>query len=316
MNGPAKTAVDPCLACGGALKTVLDGVVDTRFGIAQPWQIAGCGRCGLVQTTPRPTQAELKALYEEHYNFGGEKNTAYTRLRERFLSSWAYRLLLTVDGDVSFHGKKGRGRLLDVGCNEGRSLPLYRRNGFAAEGIELNERAAAVARKRGFRVHAGTLADHSAGEGYDAIVLSNVIEHVPAPVETLADIRSLLNENGEVWISCPNLNSWQRSLFGRKWINWHPPFHLTHFTADSLTRLLGESGFQVRKTTNVSPAMWLVHSLLSRLFARPGRPIPGTRNPLIVGPLMLLARCTLFPLLWAGNRIGRGDCLVVVARKA
>lgn len=307
-------AADWCLSCGGALETVLDQVFDTRFGIPRPWRIACCETCRLVQTVPRPTQAELKELYEAHYNFGGEKNTAYTRFREWFLNSWIYRMLLAVDGDVSFHGRKGAGRLLDVGCNEGRSLQLYRKNGFDAEGVELNEQAAAQARAKGFTVHSGTLSDHKGAAPYGTVVLSNVIEHVPHPAETLTDIHGLLGKGGELWISCPNLNSWQRRLFGRRWVNWHPPFHLMHFTEQSLTSLLETSGFQVREAANASPAMWLVHSLLS-VFARPGGTIPGTRNPLVVGPLMLLARGVLFPFLWAGNLLGRGDCLIVVARK-
>jgi hypothetical protein len=37
--------------------------------------------------------------------------------------------------------------LLDVGCNEGRGLSLCADNGFQAEGLELNEAAAALARR-------------------------------------------------------------------------------------------------------------------------------------------------------------------------
>jgi len=32
--------------------------------------------------------------------------------------------------------------------------------------------------------------------------------------------------------------------------------------------------------------------------------------------LMLLTRLVLFPVLWFGNRIGRGDCILAVAVKA
>ena len=54
-------------------------------------------------------------------------------------------------------------QVLDVGCNEGRSLRLYADNGFQVEGLELNEGAAALARQRGFTVHAAPLARFRAG---------------------------------------------------------------------------------------------------------------------------------------------------------
>src|ERR1700741_1021438 len=138
-----------CLLCGGTLTLLLPGVTDTRFGISGSCDVFQCTACGLEQTYPIPSPLELKTLYETHYNFGGERDTAYTRMREWFHFSPAYRLWLILDGDISFHRPKGAGRLLDVGCNEGRGLKIYRSNGFQAEGLELNETAAHVARDRG-----------------------------------------------------------------------------------------------------------------------------------------------------------------------
>ena len=37
-------------------------------------------------------------------------------------------------------------------------------------------------------------------------------------------------------------------------------------------------------------------------------------KPLLVVGLMTAARGLLFPLLWAANRLGRGDCLLAVAQ--
>src|SRR6185436_1351801 len=138
--------------------------------------VSRCDNCGLEQIQPLPTEDHLKYLYETYYNFGGEEGTFYIALREWFFLSPLYRLWVFLDGDLSFHGYKGRGRLLDVGCNEGRGLKLYRRSGFEAEGLELNEKAASEARKAGFTVHTGMLDDFQPREAYDVLVLSNVLE--------------------------------------------------------------------------------------------------------------------------------------------
>jgi SAM-dependent methyltransferase len=304
-----------CLLCGGAATPVLAQVRDTRFGVPGEWGILACPACGLEQTDPLPSAAELKALYEAHYNWGGERGTTYTDWRERLLLSPLYRLLLVLDGDVSFHGEHGTGRLLDIGCNEGRGLVLYRRNGFAPEGLELNAKAAAAARARGFVVHAVDLAAFRPEQPFDRAVLSNVLEHALDPRAMLRDVHRILAPVGEVWISLPNARSWLRGVFGRAWINWHVPFHITHFTALRLVALLEETGFAVVAARQITPALWVAQSVIAWAFAgRPEQP-RMLRQPLLVAGLMAIARGLLFPLLWLANRVGRGDCLVVKARR-
>ena len=104
-----------CIACGSKVTAELQNLFDTRFGIEKVWNVCRCTGCGIEQTIPLPCSGELKKLYEEYYNFGGEKGTIYTCFRGYFLSSSLYRFWLAIDGDISFHKQKGSGRLLDVG---------------------------------------------------------------------------------------------------------------------------------------------------------------------------------------------------------
>ncbi|MGB8475723.1 MAG: class I SAM-dependent methyltransferase [Candidatus Acidiferrum sp.] len=305
-----------CLLCRASLEKCVGDLFDTRFGIPGTFEAWRCLNCGLEQIYPAPTSAELGRLYESYYNFGGERGTSYTRLREWFFSSWLYRAWIFLDGDISFHGREGAGRLLDAGCNEGRGLKIYARNGFRVEGLELNPTAAAVAREGGFTVHVGDTTDFTASEAYDVVVLSNVLEHAPDPRKVLNNVRENLNRGGQLWISCPNSRSWLRKLFGRSWINWHVPFHISHFSAESLSRLLVEAGFQTVETRQITPALWVTQSCIARMFAKEGAKNKQLRNPFLTLALMVFSRFVLFPLLWLGNRMGRGDCLLVVATKA
>jgi 2-polyprenyl-3-methyl-5-hydroxy-6-metoxy-1,4-benzoquinol methylase len=304
-----------CILCHTKLDETMDNVFDTRFGIDSIYAIARCPLCGLEQTTPLPGQDELNRLYETYYNFGGEKNTGYTRLRAGFLNSFLYRFWLALDGDISFQQNSGSGKLLDVGCNEGRGLGFYRANGFAAEGLELNSRAAEVARSKGFTVYGNTLEGFASEGNYDVIVLSNVLEHSLDPGVMLQHIHRLLAPSGMVWISCPNSHSWLRYVFGRYWINWHVPFHIVHFSPDTLNQLLVKSQFEVIDVRQETPALWVAHSIIARIFSRPGQPTRQLRSAAMVAPLILLIRGLIFPLLWLGNLSKRGDCLVVSARK-
>ena len=308
--------VAACLLCNGPLEKSVGELFDTRFGIEGTYEVWRCLDCGLEQISPVPTAAELGRLYESYYNFGGERNTSYTRLREWFFSSWLYRAWIFLDGDISFHSFEGTGRLLDAGCNEGRGLRIYARNGFQVEGLELNPAAAAVAREAGFTVHVGDTTNFNAADAYDVVVLSNVLEHAPDPKKVLRNLRENLKSGGQIWISCPNSRSWLRKAFGRAWINWHAPFHISHFSARTLERLLTGAGFQIVKSRQITPALWVTQSSIARLFAKEGHKNTKLRSPFLTLALMVFARFVLFPALWLGNRIGRGDCLLVVATKA
>jgi len=274
-----------------------------------------CGNCGLEQTWPRPSEAELQGLYERYYNFwGGEQDTTYTNIRQWFLDSALYRLWLKWDGDISFHLRRGTGRLLDIGCNEGRGLAIYARNGFQAEGLEVNERAAAVARARGFTVHTLPLAEFIPEKPYNVVVLSNVLEHVLDPVAMLTQIRGLLSPEGQVWISCPNAASYWHQVFGRHWINWHVPFHLWHFSPQTLESLLARAGFQVVNLKTCTPALWLAQSLVARVGRQVGQANRWLRSAPVIASLMLATRTLLLFSQGHLDRQMQGDCLIVTAQ--
>lgn len=291
------------------------GVTDNRLGTPGEYEIQRCAHCDLEQTFPVPSLEELKQLYETHYNFGGEKGTLYTKSRERFLFSFLYRVWTRIDDDPAFYRRAGKGRLLDVGCNEGRGLRIYARNGFQAEGLDLNEAAAAVARDAGLTVHTRLLEEFHPEAPYDVVVLSNVMEHSLDPRKMLGEVHRILANGGQIWISCPNNESWLRGVFGKSWINWHVPFHTFHFSAKVLRRLLAEIGYTGVEIQTVTPAPWVAQSVITYLFARKGEKNRRLRNPFLVGLFMLIARFLLFPLLWLGNQRGRGDCLLATAAK-
>jgi len=152
------------MACGSKVVIELQNLFDTRFGIRIPGISADAEHAGMSRRSPFLPPVTSNS-YMKHTTTSAGKGTFYTGLRARLFSSILYLFWLNIDGDISFHTQKGAGRLLDVGCNEGRGLRIYARNGFYAEGFELNERAAAETRHAGFRVYTCPLND-SAGIRY------------------------------------------------------------------------------------------------------------------------------------------------------
>jgi SAM-dependent methyltransferase len=131
-----------------------------------------------------------------------------------------------------------RGRLLEVGCAYGFFLEEARRF-YEVAGIEISEQAVAFCRQRGLMVINGVVNETSIAQlgMLDAIVLLDVIEHLPEPHATLALCRRYLNPGGVILITTGDFSSLYARLAGRHWRLMTPPQHLWYFTPQSMRRL-------------------------------------------------------------------------------
>jgi SAM-dependent methyltransferase len=143
---------------------------------------------------------------------------------------------------------------------------------------------------------------------FDAIVMSQVLEHMWEPETLLKEVSRVLSDGGSVLVLVPNVNSLQRRWFGESWINWHLPFHLSHFDANTLKRLLGRAEFNVEKCVSMSPGDW---ALLTVTMKFKGLSFLNKYRLVRV-----MARLIAVPALRLMDALGEGDCLLVQARKA
>lgn len=101
------------------------------------------------------------------------------------------------------------GRVLDLGCGMGFYLPLYAQIGLTATGVEPDPvpRAAAAlkAETLGFAVvDAAAECLPFADASFDAVVLSEVLEHLPNPTLALAEAARVLVPNGLLLVTVPH----------------------------------------------------------------------------------------------------------------
>lgn len=177
-------------------------------------------------------------------------------------------------------------KVLDYGCGTGVSLLEIQALGGEAYGIEADPNVRPVAEALGLRIHFGSLDDDPfPGERFDLIVLNQVLEHIPDPLGLLGRLRERLAPGGRLILSFPNAASFYARLFGRRWINWHVPYHLHHFTRRSCRELFRRGGWRVRQLRTITPNLWTV--LQCRAAAAPAR--HGSPHP-----------------LWTGSREGGG----------
>jgi 2-polyprenyl-3-methyl-5-hydroxy-6-metoxy-1,4-benzoquinol methylase len=143
-----------------------------------------------------------------------------------------------------------QGRVLDVGCGDGKTLAIMRDLGWQVFGVEPDLEAARAARKAyGIEVFAGDLdAANLESESFDAVLLHHVIEHVQDPQALLVQCRRLLRKGGRLVIMTPNLAGLGHRVFGRAWFALDPPRHLVLFTSGALKQMAQRSGLRVVKT--------------------------------------------------------------------
>jgi SAM-dependent methyltransferase len=187
----------------------------------------------------------------------------------------------------------GPGRIVDVGCGDGRILDMLRRHGrsdWELWGIEFNDGAAAQARRAGYTVLAGrfeTVALEPAS--VDLMIMNQLIEHVEDPRAMIAKARAALRPGGHLVIETPNLDSLDARIFRRRyWGGYHFPRHFTLFDTRTLPALARAGGLEpLEQRPLVCPQFWILsihHLALERGW--PARLVGwlSFKNPLLLGP--------------------------------
>jgi len=268
------------------------------------------------------TATALGELYTNHYprrNFSLEDHRPYTE--RKGIGAW-------LDGDRAspFRWVPRDVRVLDIGCGFGESLGYHRARGCDVYGVEVDENIRRVADAFGYQVHVGLFdPDVYARDYFDYVTMSQVIEHVVDPVQTLRGVARILRSGGKAILSTPNANGWGATVFGRRWINWHAPYHLQFFTHRSMELAAEQVGLTVQRAVTVTPSAWLhyqwIHLLSypaegrSSVFWASGGPWTLPQK-LALGALQLLHRCKVNHVVTRlFDALGRGDSRVFVLRK-
>lgn len=111
--------------------------------------------------------------------------------------------------DVLAFLPKAVSSVLEVGCGRGLTGALIKRAlGCRVTGVELNVEAAAEARSRLDEVITGDVIDIHFDQTFDAVVATELIEHLPYPEPFLERLHTLLAPGGRAVFSIPNVGHW------------------------------------------------------------------------------------------------------------
>jgi SAM-dependent methyltransferase len=246
-----------CLVCGSHESCFLTQAYDRLEVVpGAVYEVFKCSNCRFAWTEPTLTEEVLADYYPSTYLGNTE------RIIEEFLSgslvgtsSWR----METEKVALLERYMDGGRILDIGCAEGKFLWALDPSKWGRFGVEHDMATVAMVNSRlpDLCVFPGSIdSDHLTPGCFDAVTFWHVLEHIPNPRKVLRRVFELMKKNGIVVISLPNVESLQANWFLKHWYAFTDvPRHLYHFSPASLEELLVSTGFSIRSRLFFSKAV-------------------------------------------------------------
>lgn len=262
----------PCPVCRAGTHVVAQGLYDDRYGYPDSFAQFECNACGHRTIPTNFSSDDLTRLYTQYYPRGNfDLEQFRPEVEKKGFFSW-----LAGDRSSAFRWVPRNVRVLDIGCGLGTTLAYHRNRGCQATGIEADANVQAVAARYGLDIRQGVF-DGSQFEtnSFDFVTLDQVAEHVVDPHSLLKGVARVLKPGGTAIITTPNPKSLGVRVFGRKWLNWHVPYHIQFYTPKSLALVAREAGLEVVKHKTITPTVWQLFQWYHVLAF----PMRGSRHP-------------------------------------
>lgn len=255
-----------CPICGTAIDKPGANLHDDRYGYPGEFPLYRCPACGHRVLAVSFSEAEIRELYSDYYPRSNRSLDSYAVPEDKS------DMRLWFEGDMSspFRWVPKGVKVLDIGCGFGESLGYYEQRECDAYGVEADENIRRVAERFGFTVHVGLFdPDMYQEDSFDYVTMAQVIEHVTDPLANLKGVARVLKYGGTLILSTPNSNGWGAKIFGKKWINWHAPYHLQHFSRKSMGIAAKKAGLKIERLRTITSSEWLYYQWL-HLATYPG----------------------------------------------
>ena len=199
-------------------------ITDMRYGLTLP--LYRCNKCGFVFANVR----NLSNLYEELIDNEYVKSALQ---REKQLN----RLLKQTKAFLP--GKT----ILDVGAGNGLFVKLAKAEGYNMHGLEPSRFLAEQAQAEGLPIRNTAIPDYSLNM-FDAIYMTDVIEHIAEPLPLLKQYVECLKDGGVLVIVTPNISSLTARMMGKRW--WHFRIaHVGYYNKRTLEALLRQANLRL-----------------------------------------------------------------------
>ena len=270
INKPSDNIL--CPACRtGQFEKLGYNVPDYEYRVSYTPVLIRCINCGLVRHEDIPGYDRLGEFYPDDYlvynkSFKDASTALYSKLKNKLYNMRAKKVANLIGPS---------GNILDVGCANGAFLLSMKQFGdYNLHGLDIKDTG------MDFKDHAIDFKEGHLEEleypdhFFDAIILDNVLEHVPDPEVFMEKVISILKPGGYIYGTTPNHNSLDRFFFQRYWGGFHMPRHIYLFNAKNLNMFMKNIGIsKVNIPISANAADWAVsvQNFMRRNKKRQGR---------------------------------------------
>jgi len=185
----------------------------------------------------------LKKYYDNEYaqiNLSHNKGDMYSQEQYKNIIK-----MLTSTFSISKYDK-----ILDVGCNTGGFIKYLKKINYEnVYGIDISKQFLKSSELK--NIYYGDLDDLRYGDKFFKIIVADqVLEHCVNPNKCLRDIHRILEDDGLLYLSVPNILSYKNDIFPFYWFIMRE--HIHHFNDMNLFYLLFKNGFEILKVENNS----------------------------------------------------------------
>ena len=221
----------PCIICGKSI-------------FKSYWQCDGfsflqCRNCSLVFQNPQPTQDEVSSIYNhDYFQYQIHHQNAFFQLMQLALDDIHFDQI-----QESFPNQR---RFLDIGCSTGLLLNKISQDGWEPFGVELCTPSYLYAKKY-FKLNLfnQTLEQCAFPSSFFQVIhFSHLIEHLINPSFFISEVYRILQPQGYIILTTPNISSIFAQIFREKWRSAIDQ-HLFLFSKKTLRLLLEKHQFKI-----------------------------------------------------------------------
>jgi 2-polyprenyl-3-methyl-5-hydroxy-6-metoxy-1,4-benzoquinol methylase len=188
-----------------------------------------CHDCGLVYVSPAMDREWMDNFYRNEYRKTYGRNEASQMAAEQNHAGNAVMLLKTNLPDIKPK------RFLDIGCSNGKLLEKL----LEVYGIGIYVGVDPSEREGKFPVYKSL---DEVGHKHDLVTMLNTLEHMTNPMEELRKIHNILEDDGYLMISVPDLYN---TNIRRPVDAYLSNAHLFNFSRNTLSMMLFLTGFEI-----------------------------------------------------------------------
>lgn len=213
------------------------------FTYQSEFDLSECSECRAIYLNPLPSANQFIDFYSTGgYEFDRWKQESKAKKYIKELNK-----------------KNKSGRFLDVGCATGYMINrISQEPGWEVYGVELSKKPVYFAREvLGLEniTHGDLFSAEYPESFFDCINVSDVLEHVPNPVEFLVECRRILKPDGILFLGVPNGYNDSRGLIryyeSEKEAGCHASGHIFFFQKETFQYLFEHTGFEILEVKTV-----------------------------------------------------------------